>query len=141
MTRLVFALLLGAAACPATEPTPPGGDVRLEFTAQELREPTPPTPGVRAEGGEGRITVWGVLDTPDPCRKLSGEIQADGTELTLRVTTAPTGAVCVAVIGYFRYDAVLSGLGPGTYRLRVVQTYPGTGWETKTALDQSVTVR
>ena len=151
MTRIAFALLLGLAACPANGPADAGspeptgavaaGDVKLEFSARVVESGTPSRAGVTAEGGAGRIVVRGQLDTPNPCQRVSATVGGGGRELTLRVESARTGDMCVASIANFTYDATLTGLAAGTYRLRVVHVFPETGWETPTALDQSVLVR
>jgi hypothetical protein len=142
MIRPALLLVLGLAACPVSPDQPGnGGDARLEFAAQVVRPGNPVQPGVSAEGGAGSVVVRGQLDAPDPCQKVSGKLESSGSELTLRVEVTSSPGACIAVIGNFTYAATVSGLTPGAYRLRVVHTYPGTGWETKTALEQSVQVR
>lgn len=153
---LVLALAL-AACSTAGGPAPAsgGGGPRVELTSRRLESGptlTDPGPGgapaapaaeagTRAEGGDGTIVVRGRVDTPDPCRRLSGTVEAAGGQVTLRVDAAREGEMCTQVIAAFAYDARITGLAPGTYRLRVVHAYPGTGWDARTALEQSVTVR
>lgn len=159
MTPTAPLLLLALAACTAAgSPAPAsggGGGPRVELTSRlvepgpTMRDPgtgapeAPPAAetGVRAEAAAGGITVRGRMQTPDPCRRLSAAVEAAGSELTVRVEAAREGDMCTQVIAAFAYDAAVTGLAPGTYRLRVVHAYPGTGWEPRTALEQSVTVR
>jgi len=159
MNPLAPLLVLALAACTAAgspAPASGGGGPRVELTARLVEEPGPTLrdpgagapeaapaqePGVRAEGAAGGITVRGTMRTPDPCRRLSGSVQAAGDRLTLRVEAAREGDMCAQVIAAFAYDAAVTGLAPGTYRLRVVHAHPGTGWEEQTALEQTVTVR
>jgi hypothetical protein len=81
------------------------------------------------------------METPDPCRRLAGSVEAAGSRLTLRVDAVREGEMCAQVIAAFAYEAAVTGLAPGTYTLRVVHAYPGSGWDPQTALEQSVTVR
>lgn len=152
MTRTLTVLLLALAACTSTGADHPGpaessnpgqpapGGAQLEFSARQGGDVS--QPGARAQGGSGRITVEGSLSAPDPCRKVTGALERSGSELTLRVSVAAGGAeVCAQMIAGFAYTAAVSGLAPGTYTLRVVHTYPGTGWETTTVLNERVAVR
>lgn len=154
-------LLLALAACtPAGGPAPAAGGAasggpRVELTAR-LVEPAPTLgdpgagappaapaeeAGARAEGGAGVVTVRGRMQTPDPCRRLAGSVEAAGSRLTLRVDAVREGEMCAQVIAAFTYEAAVAGLAPGTYTLRVVHAYPGSGWDPQTALEGSVTVR
>jgi hypothetical protein len=148
MMRMVLALLVGLAACAqggASEPRESRAATsapKLEFSARQLpAEAEVPQPSARVVGGDGRVTVEGKLSAPDPCRQLSGALEGSGTDLTLRVSVASTGGICAQVIAAFAYHGTIAGLSPGTYRLRVVHAYPGTGWETRTVADERVTVR
>ncbi len=159
MVRMPLVMLLALAACStAGGPAPAsggGGGPRVELTSRRLESGptlTDPGPGAspaapaaetgtRAEGEAGAIVVQGRMQTPDPCRRLSGTVEAAGGQVTLRVDAAREGEMCTQVIAAFGYDARITGLAPGTYRLRVVHAYPGTGWDARTALEQSVTVR
>ncbi len=158
MNPLATLLVLALAACTAAgspAPASGGGTPRVQLTAR-LVEPGPTLrdpgagapeaapaedPGARAEGAAGGITVQGTMRTPDPCRRLSGRVEAAGGGVTLRVEAAREGDMCTQVIAAFAYEAAVTGLAPGTYRLRVVHAHPGTGWEEETALEQTVTVR
>ncbi|MBV9774478.1 MAG: hypothetical protein JO040_11040 [Gemmatimonadetes bacterium] len=127
-------LLLGLAACSDR-------DAEMAFAVRPLKPGTLPTfPTVRAEGGPGTIVVRGRLEAPSPCQAVSGKVTADGAGVTVRVEAEPRGVACPDVISPFGYDATVSGLGRGRYRLRVVHAYPGTGWGERTVLDQEVPV-
>lgn len=95
-----------------------------------------------AEGAAGGAVVRGTMSTPTPCHRLSGTVQRAGETVTLTISAAADpDAVCIQSIGAIPYTATVRGLPAGTYALRVLHTYPGTGWPTATALDTRVTAR
>jgi len=117
-----------------TQPT--GGPVTVELTQ---REPGGAPDG--ATGGTGTVAVRGTISTPNPCYALSGTAARDGSTLTLTVSARSTAEACIQSIGTLAFDATLRGVPAGSYTLRVLHTYGGTGWETKTAMTQQVQVR
>jgi len=120
---------------PAQTPAP-GGPITVEL---KQRDPGGAADG--ATGGTGTVTVRGTIDTPNPCYALSGTAAREGSTLTLTVTARSNAEVCIQSIGTLGFDATLRGVPPGSYTLRVVHSYGGTGWETKTAMTQQVQVR
>lgn len=141
MGRAVLGLLLVLSACSLDLVGPEQG--ALDFTArsaghgQWLEQPV-----VQAKGESGRIVVNAKLSAPDPCRTLSGTLEREGSELTLQVSIErDQSGGCYQIIGTFEYDAVIRRLPAGSYRLRVIHTYPGTGWPMVTALDRTVQVQ
>lgn len=116
--------------------------VELEFTVepaghgQWLEQPE-----LEVSGGAGRLTVTSRLSTPDPCQRLTGVMERSDAVVTLRVRINREGQGCVAMIGTFRYTAVIQGLSPGTYGLRVIHEYPGTGWPSGVVLERDVPVQ
>jgi hypothetical protein len=120
---------------PAQTPAP-GGPVTVEF---KQREPGGASDG--ATGGTGTVAVRGTVSTPNPCYALSGTAAREGSTLTLTVTARSTAEVCIQSIGTLAFDATLRGVPAGSYTVRVVHSYGGTGWETKTAMTQQVEVR
>lgn len=156
MIRSALALVLVLAACPPAGSADPAGgggggadagegaagDPRLEFSARQLPQGEQVSqPSASATGGEGTVRVTGRLSAPDPCRNVTGALERSGDALTLRVSVAPGADMCAQVIAAFEYTGVVSGLSPGAYTLRVVHTYPQTGWDTETVLEESVRVR
>lgn len=135
----LLVLLLSACSFEALGP----GLGSLDFTVRALgagqwRE----QPEVQARGEAGRIVVNAQFSAPDPCRTVSAELDRAGSELTLRVSIRPDDSQgCIAAIGNFEYDAVIRALPARSYHLRVIHSYPGTGWPTVTALDRTVTVQ
>lgn len=98
--------------------------------------------GAMAEGAPGGAVIRGTASTPTPCHRLGAAAQRAGDAVTVTVSaTADPDAMCVQAIGNIPYTATVRGLPAGTYMLRVVHTYPGTGWETATALETRVTAR
>ena len=123
---------------PATGATPPssGGPITVELTQR-----APSGTGDGATGGTGTVTVRGTISTPNPCYALSGAAASEGRTLTLTVTARSNAEVCVQSIGTLGYDATLRGVPAGSYTVRVVHTYTGTGWPTQTAATHEVQVR
>ncbi len=120
---------------PAQAPAP-AGPITVEL---KQREPGDAPDG--ATGGTGTVAVRGTISTPNPCYALSGTAAREGSTLTLTVSARSNAEVCIQVIGTLGYDATLRGVPAGSYTLRVVHTYAGTGWETQTAMTQQVQVR
>jgi hypothetical protein len=114
----------------------PGGPVTVEL---KQREAGGAPDG--ATGGTGTVAVRGTISTPNPCYALSGTAAREGSTLTLTVSARSNAEVCIQSIGTLGYDATLRGVPAGSYTLRVVHTYVGTGWETQTAMTQQVQVR
>jgi hypothetical protein len=95
-----------------------------------------------AEGAAGGAVVRGTASTPTPCHRLTGAVARAGETVTLTVSAAADpDAMCIQSIGSIPYTATVRGLPAGSYTLRVVHTYPGTGWETATALETRITAR
>jgi hypothetical protein len=95
-----------------------------------------------AEGAAGGAVVRGTVSTPTPCHRLRGTVQRAGETVTLTIAAAADpDAMCVQAIGAIPYTATVRGLPAGSYTLRVLHTYPGSGWETATALETRVTAR
>ncbi|HEX8360169.1 MAG TPA: hypothetical protein VF613_08680 [Longimicrobium sp.] len=94
-----------------------------------------------ATGGAGTVTVSGTVSTPNPCHALSGAASREGSTLTLTISARSNAEMCIQSIGSIGFDATIRGVPAGRYTLRVVHTYPGSGWETKTAVTQQVQVR
>jgi hypothetical protein len=95
-----------------------------------------------AEGAAGGAVVRGTISTPNPCHRLAAAVERAGETVTVRITaTADPETMCIASIGAIPYTATLRGLPAGSYTLRVLHLYPGTGWETATALETRVTAR
>ena len=155
MRRVLACLLLapGLAACPgrpadartapverAAEVPVPDAQLKVELVARPLPGGDDRGGAVTARGGSGTVRVAGALSTPTPCYALSGLVRQDGEVVTLTVEARATEGMCVQSIGAFAYDATLRGLSAGSYTLRVIHTYPGTGWETRPALDTTVSV-
>jgi hypothetical protein len=118
------------------QPPAAGGPVTVEF---KQREPGGAPDG--ATGGTGTVDVRGTVSTPNPCYALSGTAAREGNTLTLTVTARSTAEACIQSIGTLAFDATLRNVPAGSYTVRVVHTYAGTGWETKTAMTQQVQVR
>lgn len=152
-------VLLAACARPsgaepgATEPPPSSGggapstgaggqQVTLDFQQGQGSSSTGGAQTATATGESGQVAVRGSMETPNPCFKLSGDLQRSGQTLTVTVTgRADPEAMCIQSIGSVPYTATIRGVAPGTYTVRVTHTYAGTGWQPAPALDTQVTVR
>jgi hypothetical protein len=154
MKRLLVSLLLVPSLLGCSMNTPretggnngnaaPGGDAPAPagpITVDLKQRATGDAPDA-ATGGAGTVTVSGTVSTPNPCHALSGTATRDGSTLTLIVTARSNAEMCIQSIGSIGFDATIRGVPAGSYTLRVVHTYPGSGWETKTAMTQQVQVR
>lgn len=132
-----------SAVAPSAPPAQGGAQqVSVQLTQGEGGSSAGDDQRASAEAAAGGATVRGVMSTPNPCHRLTGAVERAGSTVTVRVSaTADPDAMCIASIGSIPYTAVLRGLPAGSYTLRVVHTYPGTGWETATALETQITVR
>jgi len=156
-TVLLTAFVLAACARPAASdagtsepPASPGGgapssgarQVKLEFQQGQAGSSTGGQQGATATAGSGQIVIRGTMETPTPCHKLSGELQQQGRTLSVRVVAqADPDVMCIQSIGSIPYTATLRDVAPGAYTVRVIHTYPGTGWDAAAALETQVTVR
>jgi hypothetical protein len=152
MKRLLVSLFLVPSLLGCSMNTPreaggnnaaPGGDAPAApgpVTVELKQRATGEAPNA-ATGGAGTVTVTGTVSTPNPCHDLSGAATLQGSTLTLTVSARGNADMCIQSIGAIGFDATLRGVPAGSYTLRVVHTYPGSGWETKTAMTQQVQVR
>jgi hypothetical protein len=135
---VLAAFLLSGCALELTGPNP----ADLEFTVESAHHGEwLEHPEVAATGDAGAVRVDARLSAPSPCQQLTAQADRSGSEVTLRVRISPVGEACVASIGTFEYAAVIGQLAPGSYQLRVVHEYPGTGWPSGPVLEQTVEVR
>jgi hypothetical protein len=132
-----------SAGAPAVQPAPGGAQqVSVEVRQGEGASSTGEEQRAAAEGAAGGAVVRGTISTPNPCHRLSGAVQRSGTTVTVTISaTVDPDVMCIASIGNIPYTATLRGLPAGRYTLRVLHTYPGTGWPTATALETEVAVR
>ena len=89
------------------------------------------TPRVTATTSESAV-VTGVISTPNPCYTFDAGIAVADETLVMTITANSRGGMCAAVVGSFTYRATIGGLSPGSFPVRIVHTYPGTGWEDRT---------
>lgn len=132
-----------SAGVPAAAPAPGGAQqVTVDLVPGQAGSSAGDDQRATAEGAAGGAVVRGIITTPNPCHRLSGAVERAGETVTVRVTaTADPDGMCIASIGAIPYTATVRGLPAGSYTLRVLHTYPGTGWDTATALEARVTAR
>lgn len=139
---LAVAALGLAAACAdrgITAPTAPlgakgGGGFPMTFTvAQSYDAGTAQT----AAGGAGVVDFAGSFQTPTPCYDVTA---ANGASkgITVTVTAVDNGNICPQVITWQNYTGQLTGVGPGSYALRVVHVVAG---RSRTAWNGTIVVR
>ncbi len=127
----------GGGGAPAGNAAPaPGGPITVELTQRAATDATG-----SATGGTGTVAVRGTVTTPTPCHALSGAAASEGRTITLTVTARSNAEMCVQALGTLGYEATLRGVPAGSYTLRVVHAYVGTGWPAKTEMTQEVQVR
>jgi hypothetical protein len=126
---------------PATPPAQGGGqEVTVQLTQTQGGSSAGGDQTATAQGAAGGAVVRGTVSTPTPCHRLTGAVQRAGETVTLTVSAAADpDAMCIQSIGSIPYTATVRGLPAGSYTLRVLHTYPGSGWETATALETRVT--
>jgi hypothetical protein len=132
-----------SAGTPSAAPAPSGaGQVTVELVQGQAGSSAGGDQGATAEGAAGGAVIHGTITTPNPCHKLSGAVERSGETVTVRVSaTVDPEVMCIASIGAIPYTATVRGLPAGSYTLRVLHVYPGTGWETATALEARFTAR
>jgi hypothetical protein len=88
------------------------------------------------------ITIRRTIRTPSACRTLDAAVAQVGDEVTLRVMARKTeGNGCnPAEEGLFGYIAVVRGLRPGRYDLRVVHVFADPKRPAQEVLRHSVLV-
>ncbi len=122
------------------EPSGPGPDLLLSFTAENFNPSQGSLPSDAAQGGAGTITITGGLQAPclAQASDLQGEAQREGSTLLFQVSVEPEGD-CTPGISAFTYEALLGNLESGTYALKVNHVFSvGVGY---VALETSVVVR
>jgi hypothetical protein len=78
-----------------------------------------------ADGGTGSIVIGGSVVTATPCWLVTAVHRQDGNDITVTVTGRTSGQVCAQVLTFHNYQAAITGLAPGTYRLTVVHDVGG----------------
>ncbi len=66
---------------------------------------------------------------PNPCYGVSAEASATSDSMVLRLTATAQPGICQQVLTAVPYTATVHGLLAGGYTVRVVYTYPETGWK------------
>jgi hypothetical protein len=88
-------------------------------------------------GGGFEIRAW--MRAPCVPYTTTGAAWRQGREVTLKVTGSP-GTVCTATTdGSAGYEAEITGLAAGTYRLRVVHRYADRAFPDTTIFDGQLT--
>lgn len=130
-------LLVGAlAAC-----TGAGDTARITIEAHPLSSDEARAESTAAlESGHHRITVRRLIPVPDRCRTLVGDLVQSAGRLTLRVLAHPTGEPCPRDQAYLAYTAVIDGLRPGRYDLRVVHGYSEERIPSRVVLEHPILV-
>jgi hypothetical protein len=111
-----------------------------EFEYGELTHGTEVGTSIDMQGFSSEIIFVGQFNTPDPCFRINARVEHSGSTVTLRLTADRTRTGCENILGAFRYAGAIRGLSPGTYQVKIVHEFPGTGWE-RQELNTSATVR
>lgn len=77
----------------------------------------------------GVAVLTGSITTPNPCYEVTAELSRSADRMILTLTATALPRICAQVVAAFQYRARVSHLTAGSYPMRVVHAYPGTGWE------------
>lgn len=94
-----------------------------------------------ASGGDGEAVVKGFFLTPCSPYEARAEIDGSGSDLILNVIGENKGDCPQDAVTPYGYQATVSGLKPGTYRLRVRHQYRDANWPTEVVFATDVVVR
>lgn len=123
-----MALVLALTACPAFDVVGPDPGVTLRFEVEPAGHGQwLESPEVAVQGMAAGVRIETLMSTPDPCQRFDATASRDGADLVLRVEVRRNAPGCIAVVGTFRYQAILSDLTRGAYRVTVIHTFPETG--------------
>lgn len=150
MTRYLVALLaLTAIACSKASGTlsPVEGPSNV-FVDGPLRITTtdqPTSPGVlfvrpSSTGGTGSVTATGIRYGSVCALAVSGHADIAPGSVTIHIVYAGRLTACTADIRALTYQAVVSGLTPGAYDVKIMHTMEWDGGEVQVG-DNQVTVR
>jgi hypothetical protein len=103
----------------------------LEFTVVGAAETAADSMPSMARASADTLELTGAISTPNPCYEVEATLDTEGTRLTLTLAATPKGGFCAQVLAAFEYRAKITGLGPGSYTVVTVYTYPGIGWDEK----------
>lgn len=128
LRMVTIAALAGGATCGGMSANGPAGQPELEFEILGAMQTTERDSVTVSSTSPGEAVLTGVITTPSPCYEVTAELSqsADGMVLTLSATALPR--ICAQVLAAFRYRARLFDLAAGSYPMRVIHAYPGTGW-------------
>lgn len=135
--RKIAALLLACllAGCDdATAPHPAAVDLAFDIERAQTE------PAFLVSEGDREVTVRGTLRTPCVGYDARAEANRSLRTLEVRIIGIDPG-LCFHALGSYGYQATVRGLPAGEYRLRVVHTWPETGWGTDQVVDTQVRVR
>lgn len=94
----------------------------VRFAAASL-EAGPSTDPFEIAVGQGRIEVRGLLTAVGRAWRLGATATCRRRRIALNVTATEHMEGGAATVRQYRYDAVLEGLPPGSYSLRVSHVY------------------
>jgi hypothetical protein len=137
--NVVRMVLLGccALAGPACDDSP-----ELTFRFSEAGHGTVITPSVDATSLAQSVIVFvGQLNTPRPCYRLTGDLDVEGSEVTLTVNARENSAPnCESIVGRFTYEGEIRRLNAGTYQTRFRHVFDRPDWPDQ-QFDFSIVVR
>ncbi|MBI5745776.1 MAG: hypothetical protein HZA13_02100 [Nitrospirae bacterium] len=75
---------------------------------------------VGVQAGDSFIRVFGTVPTPNPCNKLSAQVERGDSLITILLTTFRIGGGCTQSPEPQRFSQTISGLSPGVYSVKVI---------------------
>ncbi len=134
---LLVCCVLGAAGCALFSDR-----AELIFTYDESAHGTVITPAVDVSALSGNEIVFvGQLNTPRPCYRLEGDLDVDGSQVTLTINARQTQSQnCETIVGRFIYQGSIRRLDAGTYQVLFRHVFDNAAFPTQ-EFEFSVTVR
>lgn len=83
-------------------------------------------PDLSAENRHGKLHIQGAIILVSPCHQMQADVSLEDDIITFTVTPKPLEVICLGVAATFGYHALVKGIPPGTYLVRINHFVTGT---------------